>query len=78
MEMRKFLVEIKPDGRVYATEYTDAPAYPKIVRDRLWELARKYECECNCLRRCDTPVERAIAHGVEWALDELKVAIQSI
>lgn len=41
MEMRKFLVEIKPDGRVYATEYTDAPAYPKIVRDRLGELARE-------------------------------------
>lgn len=31
MEMRKFIVEIHPDGRVYATEYQDAMEAAKVV-----------------------------------------------
>ena len=34
MEMRKFIVEIHPDGRVYATEYDDQKENPveKIIK----------------------------------------------
>lgn len=44
MEMRKFLVEIKPDGQVYAVEYTEpAPIISrqmaeKAYRDLLEEM----------------------------------------
>lgn len=53
MEMRKFIVEIHPDGRVYATEYeepagsryateNDDPAERLDIRDAL----RKVDLEC--------------------------------
>ena len=41
MEMRKFLVEIKPDGQVYAVEYTE-PA-PIISRQMASEAFRELE-----------------------------------
>lgn len=45
MEMRKFIVEIHPDGRVYATEYEDpgeVSADPLDIRDAL----RRLDIEC--------------------------------
>lgn len=41
MEMRKFTVEIHPDGRVYATEYEE-PGERLDIRDAL----RKLDIEC--------------------------------
>lgn len=41
MEMRKFIVEIHPDGRVYATEYEE-PSERLDIRDAL----RKLDIEC--------------------------------
>ena len=43
MEMRKFIVEIHPDGRVYATEYEE-PGERLDIRDAL----RKVDLECCC------------------------------
>ena len=51
MEMRKFIVEIHPDGRVYATEYEEpsechyAADYDRHdIRDAL----RQLDIECCC------------------------------
>ena len=41
MEIRKFIVEIHPDGRVYATEYEE-PGERLDIRDAL----RKLDIEC--------------------------------
>ena len=41
MEIRKFIVEIHPDGRVYATEYED-PGERLDIRDAL----RRVDIEC--------------------------------
>lgn len=41
MEMRKFIVEIHPDGRVYATEYEE-PSERLDIRDAL----RRLDLEC--------------------------------
>lgn len=50
MEMRKFIVEIKPDGQVYAVEYTD-PA-PIISRQMASEAYRDLEEELHRYPYC--------------------------
>lgn len=41
MEMRKFIVEIHPDGRVYVAEYEEPGE-----RLDIWDALRKVDCEC--------------------------------
>lgn len=41
MEMRKFIVEIHPDGRVYATEYQDVMEAAKFAVETEKERAYK-------------------------------------
>ena len=49
MEMRKFIVEIHPDGRVYATEY-DEPSERHYASDYdrydIRDAVRKLDIEC--------------------------------
>lgn len=50
MEMRKFIVEIHPDGRVYATEYED-PGDRLDIRDALRQLDQScYSAMATALR----------------------------
>ena len=49
MEIRKFIVEIHPDGRVYATEYEDQKENPveKIIK----AIEQRKETQQNRARR---------------------------
>lgn len=47
MEMRKFIVEIHPDGRVYATEYEE-----REERIDIRNALRKVDAECCCEIGC--------------------------
>ena len=48
MEMRKFIVEIHPDGRVTCCEYED----PRDARKRVW-LAGYRKALVNCKKQVD-------------------------
>ena len=50
MEIRKFLVEIKPDGQVYAVEYTDPE--PIISRQMASDAYRALEEELHRYPYC--------------------------
>lgn len=45
MEMRKFIVEIHPDGRVYATEYEE-PSECHYDRCDIRDALRQLDIEC--------------------------------
>ena len=60
MEIRKFIVEIHPDGRVYATEYQD-PGERLDIRDAL----QKVYLDCR------QEMVTAFLEHEEYALDAL-------
>ena len=68
MEMRKFIVEIHPDGRVYATEYEE-PAPSCYARDYdrfdIRDALRKLDIEC-----C-SEMATAYRNNEKYALDAL-------
>ena len=51
MEIRKFNVEIRSDGRVYATEYED-PGEVSVDRLDIRNALRKVDAECCCEIGC--------------------------
>ena len=68
MEIRKFIVEIHPDGRVYATEYEEpserhyASDYDRYdIRDALRQLDQS----------CYSAMEAALSDNELYALDAL-------
>ena len=61
MEIRKFIVEIHPDGRVYATEYEE-PGERLDIRDAL----RQLDIEC-----C-SEMATAYRNNERYALDALQ------
>ena len=60
MEIRKFIVEIHPDGRVYASEYED-PGERLDIRDALQKIDLK----------CSTEVAGAWLKNEKYAVDAL-------
>lgn len=60
MEMRKFIVEIHPDGRVYATEYEE-PGERLDIRDALHQL----DIECY------SEIAKALSANEIYALNAL-------
>ena len=70
MEIRKFLVKIKPDGRVYATEYLDSDL--SDVKIMLGELICRWGRQIDELRENNTPAARYLEYGLMSARDELK------
>lgn len=60
MEMRKFIVEIHSDGRVYATEYED-PGDRLDIRDALRQLDQS----------CYSVMAAALSDNELYALDAL-------
>lgn len=74
MEIRKFLVEIKPDGRVYATEYLDSERGIDLykVKKMLRELMFTWERQVEGLMKDNTPVSRTLAHGIMCASEDLE------
>lgn len=68
MEMRKFIVEIHPDGTVHATEYEE-PGERLDIRDErldIWDAIRKIDIEC-----CSA-MARAYKEGNKYALDAIE------
>lgn len=76
MEIRKFLVEIKPDGRVYATEYLDADLTD--VKMMLGQLMCRWSNQVDELLENNTPAARTLAYGLMSACDELKSICRKI
>lgn len=75
MEIRKFLVEIKPDGRVYATEYLDSESTNDLcdVKKMLRELMRRWGQIVSDLRIDSTITgDRAFANGIQFACNDLE------
>lgn len=70
MKIRKFLVKIKPDGRVYVTEYVDSDL--SDVKMMLGELMCRWGRQVDELMENNTPTARTLAYGLMSACDELK------
>lgn len=73
MEIRKFLVEIKPDGQVYAVEYTDPE--PIISRQMAIEAYRDLKEEMQRYPYCFWSDEWKAAYfnGASSILDKLGI-----
>ena len=67
MEIRKFIVEIHPDGRVYATEYEE-PGERLDIRDSL----------CKLHMECCSEIASAYSDNEIYALDALDRVEKSI
>jgi hypothetical protein len=52
MEMRKFIIEIHPDGKLTWSEYEDPSESIKAVKDRAW-----FDGYRQALKHCDEQVE---------------------
>ena len=75
MEIRKFLVEIKPDGQVYTTEYLDSESATGLsdVKKMLRDLMLRWGKIAAELRNDDTFTgKRAFATGIQYAYYDLK------
>lgn len=70
MEIRKFIVEIHPDGRVYATEYEE-PGERLDIRDAL----RKVDIEC--CREIATAYRNKECYALD-ALDRIEDLIDQV
>lgn len=70
MEIRKFLVKIKPDGRVYVIEYPDSDL--SDVKMMLGELMCRWSRLADELMENKSPAARPIAYGLMSACDDLK------
>lgn len=75
MEIRKFLVEIKPDGQVYAAEYTDPE--PIISQQVAIKAYRALQDEMDRYPYCFWSEEWRAAYfnGVSSILDKLGIKI---
>ena len=75
MEIRKFLVEIKTDSHVYATEYLDSESATGLsdVKKMLRDLMLRWGQIAAELRIDNTITgNRALATGIQFACNDLK------
>lgn len=63
MKMRKFIVEIHPDGRVTCCEYEDSENAIRVASDRSWLSGYR-----QALIHCDEQVELLKGNSVEVRL----------
>ena len=75
MEIRKFLVEIKPDGHVYTTEYLDSESATGMsdVKKMLRDLMLRW-VQIEAELRIDNTITggRAFANGIQFACNDLE------
>lgn len=76
MEMRKFIVEIHPDGRVYAIEYEE-PGENEVSDERLDILDALRHLDIECCSELATAYRNKERYAVD-ALDRVEQLIAQV